>query len=82
MVKGFLLVLIFESAPGVVAIEHMEFATRASCGAARVMIEAKAEQLQRPADGGADAAPPAARGDGKRGGQKVLRLHDAFCVEK
>jgi hypothetical protein len=82
MVKGFILVLLFESAPGVVAIQHMEFATRASCNSARVMIEAKAEQLQRPVDGGTDAASPPARGDAKRGGQKVLRLHDAFCVEK
>jgi hypothetical protein len=67
MLKSFLLLLIFEPSAGQTALHHMEFASRQSCEAAKVLIQSKAKQT-RP---GAPVPAESAKGDNK-----------ATCLEK
>lgn len=76
MLKAFLLVLIFEPSAGQTALHHMEFASRQSCEAAKVLIQSKAKQT-RP---GAPAPAESAKGDNK--GPETLKLIEATCLEK
>lgn len=77
MLKAFLLVLIFEPSAGQTALHHMEFASRQSCEAAKVLIQSKAKQT-RPGAPAQQAEP--AKGDNK--GPETLKLIEATCLEK
>lgn len=76
MLKPFLLFLIFESGTGQTALHHMEFSSRQSCEAAKVLVQSKAKQV-RP---GATAPADSAKGDNK--GPETLKLIEAVCLEK
>lgn len=76
MLKAFLLVLIFEPSAGQTALHHMEFASRQSCEAAKVLIQSKAKQVRPGASSPADSA----KGDNK--GPETLKLIEAACLEK
>lgn len=76
MLKPFLLFLIFESGAGQTALHHMEFTSRQSCDAARVLLQSKAKQTRS----GASAPTESAKGDTK--GPETLKLIEAICLEK
>lgn len=71
MMKTFILFLIFESVPGTAAVHHIEFASRQSCEAAKVVLQAKAKTSIETTKPGADGAKPA-----------VFKLIEATCLEK
>lgn len=68
MVKGFILLLIFESGIGTTAVHHIDFSARNTCESAKTALKAKAMQQGR------------AGADGKK--TETLKLIDAACLEK
>lgn len=68
MIKAFILLLVFESAPNTVDVHHIEFASRQSCEAAKIVLQAKAKQQTRLGE------------DGKK--IETLKLIDTACLEK
>ncbi len=71
MIKTFILFLVFESVTGTAAVHHIEFASRQSCEAAKVVLQAKAKTSTEAAKPGADGAKPAA-----------FKLLESTCLEK
>lgn len=68
MVKGFILLLIFESGVGTTAVHHIDFSARNTCESARTALKAKAAQQSR------------SGADGKK--IETLNLIDTACLEK
>jgi hypothetical protein len=68
MLKGFILLLIFESGANTVAVHHIDFSARNTCESAKTAIQAKARQLGR------------VDSDGKK--TETLKLIEAACLEK